>query len=143
MPVLRPRVDRAARPGVVTLGGGTTVDSALARLLTYVPVEVIAVYQASLGLLPTLGPTAAWVWFGFLLILCPLWIAFATRGGKTDKVDWFHIAAATVCFIVWTFAQQSGPFATLHYSPAAGSLVLLGASLLIPLLDTLFHPSPP
>jgi hypothetical protein len=113
-------------------------DRYLSKLVKYIPVEIVAAYLAGEGVIEGMAsppsPNVLWIWWGFLVVLSPFWIAFATRTPGLP-VAWFQTLVAPVAFTAWVFGM-GGPFAaTWSYSPAYGSLVLIAATLLIPLLE--------
>ena len=86
----------------------------MARLITYIPGEVIAVYQAVAGLLKpqAKAPSAAEVSAAsgpllavglVLLLLTPIWIFFSTRE-RNEPAAVHQIVISTLAFLVWLLA---------------------------------------
>lgn len=137
MPTLRPRVLTAAD---AAMDPGVKEDSYIAKVVHYIPSEIIAAYLAASGVLTGSSShrqAMLWVIFGILMILTPLWILYATA--LPDKpVPIFQAFAAMLGFAVWIFAI-GGPFAYLSwYRPEYGSLVLIFSTLSIPIMEKLF-----
>ncbi|MGQ9626202.1 MAG: hypothetical protein ACUVV0_04770 [Anaerolineae bacterium] len=139
MEPLRPRVytalDAARDPT-------TKEDNYLAKVVKYIPGEIVAAYVAASGALTTAKDavpleTVLWIVTGVLLVLTPLWILIATaEPGKPRPV--FQAVAATIAFICWVFAL-GGPFAFQPwYVPVYGTLVLIFSTLVIPLAEKAF-----
>lgn len=142
---LRPRV--RSRPDdlpPVTLGTPPpALDGYLAKIVKYIPVEVIGAYQAFTAFLAPSTPQAPtsleWGSFAFLVLLCPLWIAIATRD-PGQPVQWFQTVAAPLAFGVWVLAQVGGLFDRAGaVSPKTGGALLLATVLLLPLLEKLLR----
>jgi hypothetical protein len=99
-------------------------DSYLARLIKYIPAEVIAVYVLVEGFIGAaqpgggasgvgtstgqlqLDPTQQVLVFGAFLIATPIYTAIAT------KLAWSQVIISTVSFAAWAFAL-GGPFLNL------------------------------
>jgi phosphoglycerol transferase MdoB-like AlkP superfamily enzyme len=124
--VLRPRVN----PG----------DLYLARVVKYIPTEVIMAYVASIGFVKTLAGTQQRLWSWLiaisLLVLTPVWTmrAASVTGQPTPT---HQVIAATVAFAAWTFAT-GGPFEQFQwYTRALGSIVLILTCLCLPIVEWL------
>lgn len=135
--VLRPRVftarDVAGDPSVQQ-------DSYLAKVVKYIPGEIVAAFVATEGILSSADvPKEAvmWIVVGLLVVLTPVWTLVATNApGKPKPI--FQAVAATFAFVVWVFAL-GGPFVFQPwYNPAYGSLALIFATLIIPLAENIF-----
>jgi|GEM_PF-366670 len=142
---LRPRVILArdvGRKGAQHAEGARPrrEDPYLVRVVQYIPSEVVAAYVAGSGAIAQLsGPEPwEWIWFGFLLVVTPVWTAVATRA-KGEPVAWFQAGAATVAFVAWVFGL-GGPFARsfpASYETPLGGLVLIAVTLLVPVCERL------
>lgn len=159
MPRLRPRVVQFDRdlPSALRVarsapadanadaaaGGGTdgnVAQSALARLITYIPGEVIAVHQAITGLM-TAEPAMVdrvMPWVGLaLLAFTPVWVWFSTSD-KGEAPATHQIVLATFAFAVWLLALPNPAVYLLFagWKPLYGSIVLIvTGTLLLPLFD--------
>ena len=140
MPTLRPRVITAAdaRHSLTAGQAQPAEDPYVAKVVKYIPAEVVAAYQAGAGII--LDSQAAsktnvlWAWVAFLFILCPFWMAFATRE-RGQPIAWFQTLIAPVAFLVWVFAL-GGPFEqAAWYEPLYGSLALIAMTLVVPILE--------
>lgn len=107
------------------------------RLLKYIPAESVALYLTLDGIC-----RSSWadegdkLWKGLLfslvlvLILTPLYLR---RVGRVEKRG--QIALSTLAFVVWV-AAVGGWFATLTWwEPAFGSIALVVATAVLPLVD--------
>lgn len=87
-------------------------DDAIARLVKYVPAEVIAGYTLFSGIVSgaakgsPLEDTARWLVFASGVLLTPLYL---WKTGKPRGVQWWHLPISTVSFVVWAYAL-GGPF---------------------------------
>ncbi|MCW5824186.1 MAG: hypothetical protein KIT34_15380 [Cyanobacteria bacterium TGS_CYA1] len=112
----------------------------LAKIIRYVPGSIIAGYTSMFGLVTQAGPYQlylSWAIFGFCLLLAPLYVMFVPDSipNNKDCSKRFHVVASFLSFAVWAFAL-GGPFASLSwYSSVYGSLALIAATLLMPLLE--------
>jgi hypothetical protein len=162
MPHLRPRVslstDTVGTPDL-TLGapdGGAALstssqsqeDSYLAKVITYIPAEVIAAYQAVVGF--TSPDSKTLVWFAvFLIIATPLWLLFATSG-PGERLAWYQAAVGFIAFLVWLFVIKSpfwdwfwqllgGSNSTAAIDGSVRSTVLICTTLLFPLVERILR----
>src|SRR5579872_2071432 len=105
MPLLRPRVARTDRPGSDRISiGASDQDSLLAAIVKWIPVEVITVYKAMMGIVPDAKASLRfWLTISSILIAA-LWIAFATRPAG-QRVAWRQVLLAPVAF-TWAVATQ-------------------------------------
>lgn len=114
----------------------------IAKIIRYVPGSIIAGYTSMIGLVSQSQPyqlQLSWAIFGFCLILAPLYVMFVPDSipNTKDCSKRFHVVASFISFAVWGFAL-GGPFTSLPwYSPIYGSLALIAATLLMPLLEKL------
>ena len=142
---LRPRVKSRADdlPPANLAAPAPALDGYLSKIVKYIPVEVIGAYQTFTAFLAPSAPQPPtpleWGSFAFLVLLCPLWIAIATRD-PGQPVQWFQAVAAPVAFGVWVLAQAGGLFDRAGaVSPKAGGALLLATVLLLPLVEKLFR----
>src|SRR5438105_11644670 len=93
-------------------------DDYLGRVAKYIPIEIVGLYVATSGLIPTNANCtphcyAMWIVFGINSALVPLYFLFATtRDNK--KPLWIQILLASIAFPVWVFAL-GGPFKCLAW----------------------------
>lgn len=120
--------------GAQAVPGQVKPDDYTARLLKYIPAEVIAAYLAAQGIIESAGSdtgrqTALWIAAALGLVLTPLYL----RRAGVRKVR--QLTLSSVSFVVWVFAL-GGPFEGLEfYVPYHGSLALIAVSLIAPLVD--------
>jgi hypothetical protein len=121
-PKVRPKgVEGATAP--------TTKDDYLARLVKYIPSEIVGLYIAAAGFVPQVDnrpePAVWWV-FAACAVLTPLYLAFVTKDPTQQKGPlWVQVVLGTIAFPVWVFAL-GGPFVLLGwYKPYIASLVLV------------------
>jgi hypothetical protein len=118
---------------------GMKQNNYLAKVVAYIPADIVAAYVAASGALEQAKDTVPidqvlWVVAGALLLLTPLWILVTARDAHTSHPA-FRAVAGTVAFASWVFAL-GGPFAYLDwYQPVYGTLVLTFTTLLIPLAE--------
>ena len=114
----------------------------IAKIIRYIPGSIVAGYTSMLGLVSQSEPyqlCLSWAIFGFCLLLAPLYVMFVPDSipNNKDCSKRFHVVASFISFAVWGFAL-GGPFTSLPwYSPIYGSLALIAATLLMPLLEKL------
>lgn len=133
---LRPRV-RTARDAACDASVGE--DAYLTKVVKYIPAEVVAAYvaasralQGAEGEIPL--ETLLWAVTIVLAALTPLWILFAAADPGKPRPD-FQAGAATAAFVCWVFAL-GGPFELQPwYRPVYGTLVLILATLVMPLIE--------
>jgi len=137
MPLLRPRVVRADKPGPgrKEIAAGAQ-DSLLAAIANWIPVEVITVYKAAMGAIPEGWPTLRLGISIASVIVSFFWIVFATRD-TGQKVAWRQALLAPVAFTCWAVATQAD--VVRGFYPDWGAwmafLVLCGGTILLPILD--------
>jgi hypothetical protein len=121
--------------------GGPPPDNYAARIVKYVPADIVAAWLALVALLSP-GGTAhrglLWALFAVLLLLTPIWTVRVTRqeGRSPARIQ---AAVTTAAFVVWVFATGA-PFAWLDfYDPAYGGAAIvvftLGTGLITPTPD--------
>jgi hypothetical protein len=93
----------------------------LGRLLKYIPAEIVGLYLAARGVVPTKSgadddaTTVLWIIAAACWLLVPIymWVATTRNGQKPLLVQ---IALATVAFPVWVFAIAGAPVSSLTWS---------------------------
>ena len=112
----------------------------IAKIVKYIPGSIVAGYTSMIGLVSQSQPyqlQLSWAIFGFCLLLAPLYVMFVPDSipNTKDCSKRFHVLASFLSFAVWGFALGA-PFASLPwYSQVYGSLALIAATLLMPLLE--------
>jgi len=117
-------------------------DSYLAKVVKYIPGEIVAAYVAASGALESAQngvklETALWVVMAVLLVLTPIWILIATAEPNKPRPV-FQAVAGAVAFASWVFAL-GGPFKFYQwYVSVYGTLVLILVTLVMPIAEKLF-----
>lgn len=100
------------------------------RLLKNIPSEFVGAYIAINGLLSAAATPnwIAWIIFGVLLILCPIWLRF----GQDVKKAW-QLVLSTVAFIIWAMTVP-GAFDVVPFAATiGGALVIIYSGIVAPL----------
>jgi hypothetical protein len=134
MPLLRPRAVGAYKTnGKVSIAGGD--QKVLDLVLKWIPVEVIAFYQALMAEVPTKDGQLRLNITYAAAVICALWIAFATRPAE-KPVAWRQIILSTLAFVFWAAAVQNEVMQQLyHWNQHTGAVVLIFGSILLPIFD--------
>lgn len=115
-------------------------DTYMARVLKYIPSEIVMAYVVIDGVLRTCyNPNLwadrqvlwklSWIIAATMTILTPLWLYRVMRVRRTPQ-----LIISTVSVPVWLFAL-GGPFALLDwYRPALGAIVLPLYTLILPII---------
>ena len=137
MPLLRPRVMRTDK-----LGPGRTMvapanqDPLLTAIVKWIPVEVLTIYKTVDGVIPA-GKEQFRLWFAVgAILLCALWIAFATKpDGK--PIAWRQVVLAPFAFLCWVVAMQGSTLKQIApgWESWMGSVVLGAGTLFLPILE--------
>jgi hypothetical protein len=119
------------------LAAAGAADGYLAKLVKYIPGEIIAGYLAADGIVRSSISddqdrleSYLWIFLVVGLFLTPLYL---WRVAKVSKV--VQIALATVSFAAWVFGVGGAFSFTDWYEPFQGGLVVIGATLVIPIID--------
>ncbi len=114
-------------------GAATPPDGFLDRILKYIPTEIVAAWVALTGLATGLSATVLWI---LLAVVAALTFFYMKRQtdlpGKPPAT--MQNLIAVLSFVVWAFALRSGPFETLNYPDAYGSIALILYTLSIGLI---------
>ena len=107
--------------------GGPPPDNYAARIVKYVPADIVAAWLALVALLSP-GGTAyrglLWALFAVLMLLTPIWTVRVTRQEGRGPAR-IQAAVTTAAFAVWVFATGA-PFAWLDfYDPAYGGVLII------------------
>lgn len=103
----------------------------------YIPAAIVAAYLSFDQLIKSavnIPTTLVYLLvFAILLVLTPFYVWCGTTK-KVKSISWTQIAVATIAFVAWVFAS-GGPFTALSwYQPFYGGVVLIGFTLLVPLV---------
>lgn len=134
MPLLRPRAVGAYKAdGKVAIAGEN--EKALDLVLKWIPVEMIAFYQALMAAIPTKEGQLRLNITYVAIAVCALWIGFATRPAE-KPIAWRQILLSTLAFVFWAAAVQSEVMQkTYHWYEFTGTVVLILGSVLLPIFD--------
>ncbi|HJU74140.1 MAG TPA: hypothetical protein VJ717_10360 [Gemmatimonadaceae bacterium] len=109
------------------------IDDFADRILKYIPAEIVAAWVALTGLLTGLAVMALWIIFVIVAVLTFFYMKRQTDlPGKPPATTQNSIGVLS--FIVWAFALHSGPFGSLTYPAAYGSIALILYTLAIGLV---------
>lgn len=119
-------------------GAAPSVDTYFDKLIKYIPADIVAAWTAVTGLIAGMAQntqsTLLWITFVVGALLAAAWTWRQTSESNKPPAT-TQIIISTVAFIIWVFAL-GGPFETLSwYSPTYGSLLLIGFTLTVPLVD--------
>jgi hypothetical protein len=115
-------------------------DPYLAKLVKYIPTEVVMAYVAASGFIKSSANGHQFMWFCIvsvtLLVLTPLYLFKSTQSSPTC---YKHCVAGMLAFAAWVFAT-GGPFERWQftstypgwYSRGIGSVVLIIVCLSLP-----------
>jgi hypothetical protein len=134
----------ALRPRVYTwkdasLDPAVTEDTYFGKVVKYIPAEIVAAYVAAAGALRSAQDqipleTLLWLVGAALVVLSPIWVLIAAAEPGRPRPA-FQAGAAAAAFACWVFAL-GGPFEFQSwYKPVYGTLVLIFATLIIPLVE--------
>lgn len=87
-------------------------DDYVARLVKYIPAEIIALYLGVANVIPTTDPSyhlALWIVFGLVTACTPVYMFLVTREAGKPTL-WPQVIISSIAFPVWVFAI-GGPFA--------------------------------
>ena len=132
---IRPREDGHDNQEVLV---GANDQRPLQAILKWIPVEVIAAYQFTIGVVPFSNSAMLITVAIIFVFLTAGWIAFATIDPQTAKnIAWRQVLLAVVAFIVWVVGTQPDVMKYLYPSWASwvGSIALGIGWLLLPIID--------
>lgn len=111
-----------------------TADDYAARLVKYIPADVVALYltvQTIIAASTAAPPWLLWAVFAAVLVLTPLYL---WRVAKITKS--LQIALSVLAFVVWVFALPDNPFSTLGwYNALYPAIALPFVTFLIPIVE--------
>jgi hypothetical protein len=136
MPLLRPRVERQDRTsGGMIFAGAEANEPLLTAIVKWIPVEVLTIYKTVDGILKDGHFRIGFL--AFVIVVTPLWIAFATRpaGGR---VAWRQVLLAPFALLCWALAMMDAETMVpliASWQSWMGSLALGAGTLLLPVFD--------
>ena len=134
-----------------------TKDGYLTKIVKYIPGDIVAAFLFAMNLIGEINLKAAatqeglsgeqklqtlWVVFFFLLVLTPWirWRMIRIKGQGPDRSAIVQAFIAAIAFAAWVYAL-GGPFKfTTNWNPTWAGLILMGATLILPLLDDVLIP---
>jgi hypothetical protein len=137
MPSLRPRVIAAQDPGEDPQPiSAQDQQGPLAQVVKWIPIEVIAFYEAVMAAITDDKSDDLRLWLSLAgLVICGLWIAFATKP-ESKGYAWRQIILAILAFGFWAIGVQSEVMHRKFGWPAvASTLTLLFGTMLLPIFD--------
>lgn len=134
-------------------GGGDT-SSALEKLVKYIPAEVVTLYVAALGAMPTIqnaisGADAKWAFWisvGATPLLCLIVFGGKRRAGGQSPFPglrdwpWWGMFSATVAFLLWGCTVPSSAYLTSESAKVIAAFGAVLASTLLSVLEPLLGP---
>jgi hypothetical protein len=113
-------------------------ETYISKIIAYIPIESVALYQAAFN---QLGPDDPLFWPVSLVILCvtPLWQLWATRDGN-ERYAWDQAVVSAPAFVFWLMGLQSPLVKSyfgahlLPWKESYGTFFLLVGSLVLPVL---------
>jgi hypothetical protein len=117
-------------------------DNYLAKLVKYIPGEAIATHQALAGFnSPDNAPLIGWLSLA-LLPISIFWFYFGTKQ-KGEPPAWSQVILCPIAFALWMIVVQSAAVQVLFdkqlLTPTQGSIVLIFATAVMPLLEKLIE----
>jgi hypothetical protein len=133
-------------------------DDFLNKLIKYIPAEITAAYLLIKGIIaqqldlakPITPDMLDWFKFTFfgLLIVTPIWIYVGVSSGtqvppKPQRI--FHAIVAEFAIVLWIYnisIEWTSELFRITPSPAAGSILLVFFTLMVPMLEKIFVKPP-
>jgi hypothetical protein len=124
-------------------------DSALSKIVKYIPAEMVALYTALRGIIVDTASVGQSIHcgqyrFAFIcvLILTPLYTYFATQDSGKKNTAWFHITVSTIAYCVWVYSFgdvfQWCWIIFGQYDSRYGAVALLVFTAVVPVLEKIF-----
>ena len=119
-------------------GDQAKLNSAMEKITTFIPSEVVGLYVASLGIIAPVTPEAKWWIFGICVVLVPIFLLFTYLIQKRKnqapgvRVLVILILFGLFAFVAWASALPSTPF--LQFTDKAteiGGAFVIGAALFL------------
>ena len=137
MPLLRPRVERTDKPASDRIPiSNPTNEPLLTAVVKWIPIETLTVYKTVDGLIQQDAVNFRIGFAIFVLVITPLWIAFATNP-PDKKVAWRQVTLAPIAFLCWAAAMQTNLIQSHFHDWQAwmGSMVLGAGTLALPVIE--------
>ena len=141
MPALRPRVigGDAGTDGRISVGAGQEPDSTLTAITKWVPIEVIAFYEAFSTPFGADLANALWYIIVAGALVTALWTAFATeKSNAHSKIAWRQVILSSFAFFMWVVGTTSPDvWKVVHpwWRPGINSAVLAVGAVALPIID--------
>jgi hypothetical protein len=142
--MLRPRVISARDTGIIGARAEAVEDNYVTKIIKYIPGESLAAYLAATGIIAAAAEdipvrTVLWIIAGFLFAFTFLWVLFGAGGRREGlPLPFYQAIVSTVAFAVWAFVVSGGTLIGAGWHPVYGSLLGIGVTLLVPLLERVF-----
>jgi len=119
----------------------TQGDQFVARVIKYVPSEVVCAYLAGKAVIDSMNQPpnqVYWLWLAVIAVISVPWTIYATsETGKKPAL--YQGIAAAVAFLAWSLTLGQ-PFQQIGgYQPGYGTLAVISVSLVVPMLDKYFN----
>lgn len=141
--MLRPRVMSARDTRIPGARAEAGEDNYVTKIIKYIPGESLAAYLAATGIIAGAegipGRTVLWILAGFLFAFTFLWVLFGAGGRREGlPLPVYQAVVSTVAFAVWAFVISGRTLVGGGWHPVYGSLLAIGVTLLVPLLERVF-----
>lgn len=128
--------------------------SALEKLMKYIPADVVTLYVAALGTLPTIqkvihGADAKWVyWIAAAATPIVLVIVFVGKRRVANEsafpgisgIPWWGMVSATTAFLIWGCTVPSSAYLTSDAGKVVAGFGAILGSTALSLLEPVFNP---
>lgn len=118
-------------------------DDYVARLVKYIPAEIIALYLGVANVIPTTDPSyhlALWIVFLLVTACTPVYMYLVTREAGQPTL-WSQVVISSIAFPVWVFAI-GGPFAFFPWYASKHWIAAIVITFATFLLGA-YQPAPP
>ena len=115
-----------------------TGDRALEAIIKWIPIEVIAAFEFTIGVVPVNQPNFHIMLAVGFTALTGAWIAFATIDPESPRpIAWRQVILSTFAFAIWILGTQPNAVKAVVQSWEAwiGSIILGLGWLLLPILN--------
>lgn len=142
MPVLRPRVsggDPHDPNGRIMVGASPAADGTLSAVTKWVPVEVIAFYEAATTPFGMEIAPSLWLLIIAGITVTFLWIAYATADAqKSSRIAWRQVVLSCFAFAFWVIGTTSPDIWVMVHTwwrPGIGAAVIALGAIALPIID--------
>lgn len=142
--MLRPRVITARDAEVLGRRAESVEDGYVTKIVKYIPAESLAAYAAAAGIIAAAAgdlPARTWYWIaaGFLFPFTFLWVLFGAAGKREGlPLPYYQAIVSAIAFAAWVFVIDGVTLVGPTWNGAYGSLLALGVTLVVPLLERVF-----